>query len=140
MSSLATLPLTTLAQRSGIPVDAIRSYERLGLLSKPRRVAGGLMLYASDDMEKVRFIHRALALGFSVSAVRDMLGFGHKKPVTCCQIYAIAARHLEDIRRRKADLTRMEAALTILVEDCPRELGVTSCSIVQALSHPPSGC
>lgn len=140
MSSLATLPIAALAEKSGIPVDTIRSYERSGLLSKPRRVAGGLVLYAADDVEKVRFVHRASALGFSMSAIRDMLGIGHKKLATCCQVHTIAARQLEDIRRRKADLTRMEEALALLVEDCPRDPGVTRCSIVQALSRSPSVC
>jgi MerR family transcriptional regulator, copper efflux regulator len=135
MSSLATLPITVLAEKAGIPVDTIRAYERSGLLSKPRRVAGGLVLYAADDVEKVRFIHRASALGFDMTAIRDMLGIGHRKPTTCCQVYAIAARQLEDVRRRQADLARMEGALAVLVEDCPREPGVTRCSIVQALSR-----
>lgn len=140
MSSLPNLVIAALAERSGIPVDAIRAYERSGLLSKPRRVDGGLVLYAADDVEKVRFIHRASALGFNTAAIRDMLGIGHKKPVTCRQVYAIAARQLEDVRRRKADLARMEEALATLVEGCPREPGVTRCSIVQTLSRSTSVC
>lgn len=136
MPSLATLPIAVLAGKTGVSIDMIRSYERLGLVSKPRRIAGGLSLYSSDEVERITFIRRSLDLGFSMEAVRDMLGIGRKKSMTCSEIYIIAERQLADIRRRRADLARMEQALIPLIEGCPRQGGLTQCPIVHALSQP----
>jgi MerR family transcriptional regulator, mercuric resistance operon regulatory protein len=138
MPALATLPFAALAEKSGVDVDTLKDYERLGLLSKPRRPANGLILYPADEDRRVTFIKRAFALGFPAEAIRDMVSLGRGKKKSCQQIYAIAERQLADIRRRLDDLARIERTLAPLVESCPRRGNVLNCSIVNALSHPPT--
>lgn len=136
MTALSTIPIGVLADESGTAIETILSYQRLGLVAKPRRVARGLLLYAPDQVERIRFIRRAMELGFSAPAIRDMLGIGLRKAVRCCDVHAIATRHLEDVRRRQADLSKLEAALSALVEDCPQDGSTTHCSIIETLAHP----
>jgi len=136
MPALATLSLAALADKSGVDADTIRSYDRLGLLSRHRRTSGGLKLYPADEVERVIFIRRSLELGFPVPSVREMLGIGRKKSLSCGDIYAIAERQLDDIRRRLADLKGMEAALAPLVKSCPRAGDLSKCPIIGALSRP----
>ncbi len=136
MPALATLSLAVLADKSGVDTDTIRSYDRLGLISRPRRAPNGMQLYPADEAERVTFIRRSLELGFPVLSIREMLGIGRKKSLSCSDIYAIAERQLSDIRRRVADLKCMEAALAPLVEACPRGGGLGNCTIVNALSQP----
>ena len=138
MPALATLPFAALAEKSGVDVDTLKDYERLGLLSKPRRMANGLILYPADEDRRVTFIKRSFELGFSADAIRDMVSLGRRKQKSCKDIYAIAERQLTDIRRRIDDLARIERTLAPLVESCPRRGNVTNCSIVNALSHPRS--
>lgn len=139
MPALATLPITALAELSGTDIATLKAYERLGLLSKPRRPANGLILYPADEGTRVTFIKRSFELGFSPEAVREMLGIGRGKALSCGDIFAIADRRLADIRQRLADLRRMEQALAPLVESCPRRGGLANCSIVNTLSHPSNG-
>jgi len=138
MPALATLPFAALAEKSGVDVDTLKDYEHLGLLSKPRRMANGLILYPADEDRRVTFIKRSFELGFSAEAIRDMVRIGRGKQKSCQEIYAIAERQLADIRRRLHDLVRIERTLAPLVESCPRRGNVTNCSIVNALSHPRS--
>ena len=137
MPALATLSLAALGDKSGVDTETIRSYERLGLISRSRRTPHGLKLYPADEAERVTFIRRSLELGFPVQSIREMLGIGRKKSLSCNDIYAIAERQLDDIRRRVADLKCMEAALVPLVESCPRAGSLDNCTIVNALSQPP---
>lgn len=136
MPALATLPFTSLAEKSGVDVDTLKTYERLGLLSKPRRPASGLILYPADEDRRVTFIKRSFELGFSAEAIREMISLGHGRQKSCQEIYAIAERQLADIRRRLDDLARIERTLAPLVESCPRRGNIVNCSIVNALSHP----
>jgi MerR family mercuric resistance operon transcriptional regulator len=136
MPALATLPIAALADKTGVDVATLRTYERLGLLSKPRRPANGLVLYPGDEDTRVTFIKRSLELGFSPEAVREMLGLGRGKPMKCSDVYAIAERRLADIRQRLADLKRMEQVLAPLIETCPRQGSLANCSILTALSSP----
>src|SRR5262249_56644441 len=110
------------------------AYQRLGLVPKPQRVANELLLYRTDDIERVVFIRRAIALGFSVEAVRELLGLAGKKPKACADVHAIASRHLADIRRRRAELAQMERALVPLVESCPRRGGLAACPLPRSPS------
>ncbi len=136
MPALATLTLAALAAKAGVDIDTIKAYDRLGLVSKPRRTVKGLQLYPGDEAERIVFIKRSIELGFATAAIRDMLGIGRRKAMTCGDVYAIADRQIADIRRRMADLKRMEAALEPLLESCPRRGGLANCPIVGTLSRP----
>jgi MerR family mercuric resistance operon transcriptional regulator len=135
MPALATLPFAALAEKSGVDIDTLQNYERLGLLSKPHRPANGLILYPADEDRRVTFITRSFELGFSAEAIREMVSLGRGKN-SCREIYAIAERQLADIRRRLDDLARIERTLAPLVDSCPRRGNIVDCSIVNALSHP----
>ena len=135
MPALATISLAVLADKSGVDTETLSSYDRLGLISRPRRTPNGLNLYPADEAERVTFVRRSLELGFPVSSIRAMLGIGRKKSLSCSDVYAIAERQLSDIQRRVADLKRLEAALAPLVESCPRGGGLGNCTIVAALSR-----
>jgi MerR family mercuric resistance operon transcriptional regulator len=134
MPSLPTLPIAALADRSGIDVETIKTYQRMGLLSRPRR-ANGLLLYPPEEVERIALVNSAIGFGFSVPAVRQLLGVGRKGRLGCDDVYVIAERHLAEIRRRRADLERIERLLAPLVETCPRTGPRGRCNIIAALSH-----
>jgi MerR family mercuric resistance operon transcriptional regulator len=136
MPALATLTLAALAAKSGVDIDTIRSYERLRLVSRPRRAVKGLQLYPADEADRVVFVKRAMELGFAPAAIRDMLGIGRRKSLACRDIYEIVDRQVADIRRRIADLRRMEEALTPLLDSCPKRGALAGCPIVEVLSRP----
>lgn len=134
MSSLETLSMEALADSSGMDVHAIKRYERLGLLIRPRRLPGGLALYPRDNVERICFIARTLDLGFSIATVRQILCSNRKVQLQCDDIYSIAQRRLIEVRSQLADLRRIEQFLAPLVELCPRQGRRESCNIIVALS------
>ena len=136
MSALATITVGSLAQQAGVDIATIVHCEHLGLIEKPRRTVGGLKLYRTSDVARLTFIRRTKELGFSTEAIRELLGMSGKGPHTCSNVHDVAERHLLDIRRRLADLTRLESVLAPLVSACPQTGSATQCPIVNALSHP----
>lgn len=136
MPSLATLSLEALAEQSGVSSETIRDFERLGLLSRPRRTNLGLVLYPPEEVHRVAFVRRALDLGFASSAIRDMLGRRHKSPPTCRDIHALAERRLAEVRQRMAELALIERTLAPWIENCPGRGPVDACALITALSHP----
>ena len=135
MPSLGTLPLSVLVARSGVDAMFIRKYERLGLISRPRRSPSGLALYSPETIDRLGFIRRALALGFSENALRKLLSPARN---TCEDVYQHARQHLAGVRKRIEDLKHIEQILAPLVEACPREGGETACPILRALSKQPT--
>ena len=112
------LPIGALSRRSGVNIETIRYYERIGMLTPPPRTAGGRRVYGVKDVRILAFIRRARELGFSLDEVRALLRLGGPEKASCGEVRTIATRHLEDIRSRLSDLKKLERLLTKTVARC----------------------
>ncbi len=117
---------------SGCHIETIRYYERIGLMTAPERTASGYRQYRDADVERLRFITRGRALGFSLEEVASLLRLAEEAELSCGDVDRLARIHLADIQRRIADLQRMELELQRTIGSCSgRERA--SCSILGAL-------
>src|SRR6266853_536643 len=57
------LQIGTLAQQTGLTVDAIRFYEKSGLLKRPARTEGGFRLFRREDVDDLLDQKRAAVRG-----------------------------------------------------------------------------
>jgi len=64
-------------------VDAVRFYEKRGLLPRAQRSAGHFRLYGPRDLERVRFIRQMQALGFSLREIRELVELRGRKTEAC---------------------------------------------------------
>lgn len=137
MPALATITVGILSQKSGVSIETIRSYERMGLIPKPTAAPGGLRLYRTDDVGRITFIRRAQNHGFSFGAIRELADRTETNAGTCADIYRLAEHDLTDIsRRRPDDHKTLKAELLRLMSSCPLAAPLESCTILQALSAP----
>lgn len=72
--------------------------------------------YGPDDAAPVRFIKSAQRIGFSLDEVAQLLQL--EDGTRCAQAREIAAHRLLGVRRRLADLQRLEDVLSALVARC----------------------
>jgi DNA-binding transcriptional MerR regulator len=134
MPAIAPVTIAGLAALSGVDVEQIRSYQELRLLPDPLQRPGqaGEVTYHGEHLELLWFIRRAMALGFGISAVADLLSV-KREYGTCGDAYAIAQRTLDDIRssgiQPSPDLSR-------LIETCPRRGGAKDCPLLTELAQP----
>src|SRR5512145_929634 len=92
------LRIGALARAAGVGVETIRYYQRRRLLGTPARAFGGQRSYTPDFVDRLRFIKRAQALGFSLADVAALLqlddGTGHVRA------RQLAAARLAEIESR----------------------------------------
>lgn len=121
-----------LSAQTGVNIETIRYYERIGLLPAPPRTQGGRRIYSAEHRRRLVFIRRMRELGFPIEDVRTLLGMvdgGY----ACADVHALTVRHLDDMRRRIGDLTRVAAILEDMADRCAT--GETpGCPIVEALN------
>src|SRR5512134_554009 len=67
MSSGHLLRIGELSKRAGVSPDLLRAWERRYGLLRPERSAGGLRLYSSADVERVRAMREHLAGGLAAA-------------------------------------------------------------------------
>ena len=134
MNATSLLTIGVLSKQSGVSVETIRYYERIGLLPKPPRSMGGHRLYTSEHARRLLFIRRARALGFSLADVRALLGLSGSRDVTCAKVKKITEEHIANIRQKAKELRRLERVLTSMVAHCSGA-EVEDCQIIDALAR-----
>ncbi len=127
------LKIGEVARQSGLAIDTIRYYERAGLLPPPARRPSGYRSYGAEALHRLRFIHRAKALGFSLSEIEELLAPDGREKVRA--VRAAAGRKLADLDHRLLKLTRIRQSLAMLVDRCPGEGPTASCPILSALNR-----
>jgi MerR family mercuric resistance operon transcriptional regulator len=120
------------AGAAGVGIETVRYYERRGLVPRPERASGAYRRYRTDHVNRIRFIRRAQALGFSLEEIETLLQL--EDGTDRASIRRIAASRLEETRRRLADLRRIERVLTHLLHECEVHSKAPRCPIIAAIA------
>jgi len=133
---MQTFTISGLAHEAGVNVETIRFYQRRGLLDEPHKPLGSIRRYGQTEVARVLFIKAAQRIGFTLDEVAQLLRLDDG--THCSEARAIAEHKLADVRQRLADLQRIEAALTQLVDRCAARHGQVSCPLIDALQPAPT--
>ena len=141
----ATYQIGELASRSGMTPDALRYYERLGLLQAPRRTRGGFRLYAADTLDRLRFVKQAQMVGLTLHEIRDLVGYQDQGGLKRCrQVRDLLRLKLVDLEAQVAELEAFRSTLSGYLTECEQALvnGGTAnrradaeCPVIETLSR-----
>lgn len=123
MSGARNFRIGEVATATGVTVEALRFYERKGLLSAPLRSSAGARRYGADVLDRVRFIKQAQAAGLTlrdiavlVKSRRDPSGAG------CRRIRAVLATRIAEIEQRVQEMQTFRDVLREHLARCDRAL------------------
>lgn len=116
------MQIGVVAKRVGLSVDAIRFYERNGLLPRPARTEGGFRRYAENDVDTLAFVRRAQGLGFKLSEIRGLMRLRGDRMQPCAPVQRRLKEKLADVQRKLRDLQKLEHELRLALRGCNREL------------------
>lgn len=106
------------ASALGMSIDAIRFYERQGLISPPRRNFSGYRNYSEDVIDRLHFIGDAKRLGFTLKEIKELLSQGVKSTAECGPVTRKAEAKLAEMNEEIARLQRLRVTLRKMVEAC----------------------
>jgi len=127
------IPLTIgrLARAADVGIETVRYYQQRKLLPVPTR-HGSFRHYDATSIDRIRFIKRAQELGFSLDEIAQLLLLDDGTDRRA--IRRISRERLKQIESKLADLTRMQRALTHLVDKCEHAGMDRTCPIIETLS------
>lgn len=120
-----------LSEQTGVKVETIRYYEKIGLMPSPERTASGHRIYDQTQLMRLTSIKRCRDLGFPLDDVRMMLGLidgGY----TCGEVRDLTLQHQASIKQKITDLKRLDKTLGTLATAC-RGGSSKECAVVDAL-------
>ena len=135
MSKSGALTIGAISRATGINIETIRYYERIGLLPAPPRTRGNYRAYTSAEQKRLNFVRRTRNLGFSIDEIRALLRLSDETDTDCCEVTEIAQNHLGETERKIADLQALADELRSLITSCAGGVSVGDCRIIEAFVH-----
>ena len=130
---MGRLTIGELARRAGVNRETVRYYDRRRLLPRPTRAVTGYRLFSDDDVDRLRFIKQAQALGFTLDEIAELLDLRLGERRSCDEVRARAARKLADVEAKIAALGRMRRTLGSLIAACKARQPTAPCPILKSL-------
>lgn len=121
-----------LSQRTGFGREAIRFYERKGLLFPSDRSDSGYRLYNEAGINRLQFISQAKLLGFTLRDIQGFIGLRVEDRESCTSVLHEVDVKLQQVRDRADALHRIEKRLLNLQAVCQRTKGEEECSFLSA--------
>lgn len=125
--------IARLAEAAGVHVETIRYYQRLRLIPEPPRPARGVRRYTECDAERLRFIKRAQAMGFTLAEVANLLRLRTGR--SCRATRELAATKLQIVDSRIRELRQLRKELSSLIAACDANAEETKCPVIERLTH-----
>ncbi len=111
IESRATLKIGEVSKRSGIGIEALRFYERSGLLGRPARTQVGYRVYDEGVLERLDFIKRAQVLGFSLDEIKRIIADKQAGRSPCAEVREIVRERLRELDERMQEMRRYRKEL-----------------------------
>jgi MerR family mercuric resistance operon transcriptional regulator len=114
------------ARRSAVSVQALRFYEREGLLRRPARTPAGYRAYTAADVEQVRFIKHCQQLGFALREIRLIAALHAQSaapdagPAARAEFLRIARARLAFLDGKIAEFRRLRRQIAALALEAER--------------------
>ncbi len=127
-----------LARKVGITTQAIRYYERIGLLEKPARTPSGYRLYGQETVEFLQFVKKAQGLGFELKEIKTIWEIKTTGTRPCAYVVEQTEKKILEVQKKVRELMDFRLVLleierkwrthkTLHDEDC------TVCPLIEGL-------
>jgi MerR family mercuric resistance operon transcriptional regulator len=128
--------IARLAAAAGVHVETIRYYQRLRLIPQPQRPLGGIRRYTAADADRLRFIKRAQAMGFTLAEIESLLTLQRRRR-SCRATRELAVDKLAFIDTRIRELRHLRKELAGLIADCDATAEDGACPVIERLTEHP---
>ncbi len=133
----STFTIGELAARTGMTPDALRYYERVGVIAPTGRTEGGFRVYTAETVARLRFIKQAQLHGLTLGEIRELVQVDTRPGVgRCRRVQRLLQRKLDELDERLQQLQDFRRALDAYLAQCNRTLAESpeaECPVVEDL-------
>jgi MerR family copper efflux transcriptional regulator len=124
------------AEATGLTAKAVRHYESLGLVVPIRHEANDYRQYSLQDVDDLRFLQRARAVGFSLEEAGQLLDFYRNPQRKSAEVHALVMEKLSKLDQQWLALNLMRQTLSKMVAECAAG-DASDCAIINQLAEKP---
>ena len=116
-SSEKQLKIGEVSRLSGIGIEALRFYEKSGLLDRPGRTYSGYRLYDESVLERLAFIKQAQVLGFTLDEIKQLISHKRAGENPCVEVREIVRSRLTELNERIEQMIHYRDELTTALNE-----------------------
>lgn len=124
-----------LGQRTGVDVETIRYYEKVGILPEPARTEGNYRYYNEQHADRLSFVRHCRALDMTLDEIRVLLQVRDTPESNCSEVNQLLDEHIGHVTTRIAALTGLEKELRTLRRQCRKTQKAKDCGILVGISR-----
>jgi len=106
-----TLGIGEASRRAGVSPDLIRYYERVGVLPRAPRTAGGFRYYSEETIARLLLVRNAVRFGFTTKELAGFLKARDSGRPPCASVRVAGERLLAEMDEQLARLHEARAAM-----------------------------
>lgn len=132
---MSAMTISQAAAAAAVTPKMIRHYESLGLIPRAERTESGYRFYTKGEVDMLRFVRQARALGFPIPQIDALLRLWRDDHRESRAVKEVARAQLEELQQRRTELEEMTTTLEALVQECAGD-DQACCPILRQLSAP----
>ncbi len=106
-----------LASQFGISTQAIRYYERIGLLDPPIRNQSGYRIYSEKAVERLFFIRTAQGFGLTLQEIKKLIKLEGKTNIQASEKFKkILLKHLKELDKKRKKINKEHKTLSLKID------------------------
>lgn len=135
LSNSRRLTIGKLAELAYVSANAVRFYEREGLMQIPPKTDSGYRQYGPEAVDRLRFIKQAQHCGFTLSEIQALLALRDQTSSCCNDVRNKVIEKKLELEARIKAMKAMSKALDQLIAECSNGSRPTEdCTILATLS------
>ncbi|HIA54146.1 MAG TPA: heavy metal-responsive transcriptional regulator [Candidatus Melainabacteria bacterium] len=96
------------AKQLGVSSQTIHWYETQGLIPPPERTESGYRVYQPSTIEQLRFVRKALGIGFSVDEIRAIIDARRQGNQPCEMVLSLLQKKIDDVNSQIETLIEVQ--------------------------------
>jgi Cu(I)-responsive transcriptional regulator len=123
----------TAARESGLPTKTVRYYADIDLVAPNGRAGNGYRAYGPGEIQRLQFVRRARAFGFSVVECRELLGLYGDRDRASADVKRLTLQRIARLEAQMRELAALRDDLARLADACKGD-GAPDCPILNGLA------
>ena len=124
-----------LAKKVNCSVQAIRLYEKEGLIPEPERTDSGYRVYSENFVARITFIKNAQSIGLTLKKIKELFDLSQKDTAKGINAKLVLKKEIDSLNEKIKTFSSVKSYLEKLDSSCEGSMPLDECPIMNTIQE-----
>lgn len=124
-----------LAKKVNCSVQAIRLYEKEGLIPEPKRTDSGYRIYSEHFVDRIIFIKNAQSIGLTLKKIKELFELSKQETARGVNAKLVLKKEIDILNEKIQTFTAVKSFLEQLESSCEGSMPLEDCPIMNKIQE-----